>query len=213
MGQFGFRLRPSAPPGFQRHLIEHVVEGRHPSLRIALQQPVMIGALHPAENFADGSAAGQTHQRTVHTQKPVPFPALHQRRVFGPVDRGQDSRGIEFDEGAGAQFGPGMSQRTPAELGRGAPVGQPAKELLQVGLQRFEAFLEQQEHDHRKGQHTLPREIDRTATMPRAEARIGERVTQLFNERERTSLKRNIVSHPQCTTTLCLHCTFKCTTL
>ncbi len=119
---------------------------------------------------------------------------------------------MEFDKGAGAQFGSGVRQCAATELGRG-PAAQLSKELLQVSLQRFETFLEQQEHEDGKGQHALPREIGRTATMPRAEARVGERVAKSFDELERTVLERNIVSHPQCTNTLCLLCTFKIITL
>ena len=40
-------------------LIEHVVEHRHPALRITLRRPVVIGALHPAEFFPHRRVAGQ----------------------------------------------------------------------------------------------------------------------------------------------------------
>ena len=197
VGQFGLGHRRGGQPALQPHLIEHIVEHRHAGLRVALQRPALIGALHPAEGFADGRPAGQPHQRTVHTQQPVALPALHQRGVLRPVHRGQHGRRVEFDERAGAQFGPGMRQRAATEFGARVAVGQLVQKLMHMGLERLETFLQQQEHEHGKGQHTLPREVAGPAAMARPEGRIDERLAQSFNESEGTFLQWEVVAHPK----------------
>ena len=209
VGQFRLGHRRRGQASFQPHLIEHVVEHRHAALRITPQGAVMIGAWHPAELFPDGRVAGQAQQRTVHREEPVPAPALHQAGVLRPIDGGQHRRGVEFDKGAGAQFGPRMGEGAATEPGRRGPVGQLLQERRQMGLEGLEAFLQQQEQEHGKGQHALAGEVTVAAAVARAEERIDQRPAQLFNEGEGAELERERALPPHCKSRICLRCTFK----
>ena len=168
----------------------------------------MIGALRPAELFPHRRVAGQPHQRTVHAQQPMSVPAAHQIRVRRPIHRMQH-RLVEFDKRAGAKFGPRVGDRPGTQARHGQPLAQLPEKLLRVGLERLQTFLEQQQHEDGKGQHTRPREISGPPPMPAPERRSDERLPQLDDERQRPGLERRMVLHPQCTSRLYLLCTFK----
>src|SRR5207245_1992653 len=77
----------------------------------------------------------------------------------------------------------------------------------------LEAFLEQQEHEHGKGQHALAREILRPLPVTSCQGRLDEPLTQQFNEVKGTLVESRNISHPQCKSRMYLLCTFKNITL
>src|SRR5208337_5280942 len=101
-----------------------------------------------------------------------------------------------------------MSQRPATEPGHRGHVGQLPQKLMDMSLERLEAFLEHQEHKHGEGQDALPGEVAGATAMSRPEARIDEWLTQSFNKVEGTAFEEDIVLHPQCTSRMYLHCTF-----
>ena len=76
-------------------------------------------------------------------------------------------------------------------------------------MERLETFLEQQEHEHGKGQHTLAGEVGRSPPMPRAENRIDKAMAQLLNKLQGPLTEREVVLHPQGTSRMYLLCTSK----
>ena len=92
-------------------------------MRVAFLPTVMVGALHPAEGLSQRLAGGQAHERTVHREQAMALPALHQGGVLRARHRGEH-RLVEFGEGAGAQLGPGVSQRAAAQARSGGAAGQ-----------------------------------------------------------------------------------------
>jgi len=129
-------------------------------------------------------------------------PALDQRRVGGAIDASQHGGGVEFDEGAGAQLGPGVGERASAQVGEAGTLGQLGQELMQMGLERLETFLEQQEHNHGKGQDLLPGEVRGPEPMAGTEARLDEPLAQLADEVQSALVERKVVLHPKGTYTM-----------
>src|SRR5713226_7600974 len=84
---------------------------------------------------------------------------------------------------------------------------------MQMILERLETFLEQQEHEHGKGQHALAREILRPLPVTSCQGRLEEPLTQQFNEVKGTLVESRNISHPQCKSRMYLLCTFKNITL
>jgi len=101
-------------------------------------------------------------------------------------------------------------ERAPAETSarrRVAP--QIPEKLVQMILERLETFLEQQEHEHRKVQHPLAREILGPPAMTRGQARFQELLAQPLDEMKSPLMQCRIISHPQCKSRMYLLCTFK----
>jgi hypothetical protein len=87
------------------------------------------------------------------------------------VNHRQHAVAIEFDERGVLELGAGVSPRTGRHRLEQLAVRQLIQKLVQVPLEGFDGLLEGEEHDDRKGQLALPREIHG------AHAMAGDKVT------------------------------------
>ena len=100
---------------------------------------------------------GQAQQGTVNSKEPMPTPSLN--RVLWTIGHRQHAVLIQFDEGTVFELGPSMSHRSTGERFKEGLFSQLIEELVQMALNGFEGFLEEENHEDWKSQLALAREV------------------------------------------------------
>ena len=164
--------------GFQSRVvadsIEQIVHDRQASLGIACAGgPLLIGGFFPAKGLAQFLAVRQAHQRTVNAKEPVFTPPLD--GALRTIDGGQHAIAIQFDEGGVLEFGASMGHRSAGLRFKDLALGQLIEKFVQMALDGFDGFLEDEKHQHRESQLAVAREVFRVHPMTSQEwiAQLG----------------------------------------
>src|SRR5271165_481252 len=193
--------------GINTEAIEQIVEHRYSALRIGRSgSPLVVFNFHSPELLVQFRTIGQSNQRAVMPKEPMSMPTL---QGLG-LSRRQDHRLVQLDESGvlelGARMGPSASRDRFKELAR----GQLIEKLMEMALDRFDGFLQHEEHDQGKGQLPLARKIFRSHSVASDERRIAETDPQRFDKLQEISRDgRKNGSHSQFKYTMYLQCTFK----
>jgi hypothetical protein len=193
----------------QSDSIEQIIEHRDASFWIGCSRRTsVVFDDHPTELLSQFRTIRQADQRTVLAQQPMTSPTPPPLAVLGR--HRQHDLLVQFDEGGVLEFSARMRERSGGHGLKEGLARQLTQKFMQVTLNRFDRFLQHEEHDDRKGQLSLTREVLGAQAMPRDEISIAQSPAQCFNQRDesRGNDGQNR-SHPHCEYTLYLQCTDK----
>ena len=93
--------------------------------------------------------------------------------VLWSIDGGQHASAIQFDEGAVLELGPSMGHRSAGHRFKDLALGQIIEKFVQMALDGFDGFLENEKHQHWKSQLAVAREVLGSHSMTSQEFWIG----------------------------------------
>ena len=99
---------------------------------------------------------------------------------------------IEFDKSRGPQLGARLRPSSGSGRRPGRAAGEPLEKLVQMELERFEGFLQHEQHDAIKRQFALACKGAWRGAMARPKAAIGEQRAHRFDDED----SRDFDLHP-----------------